>query len=111
MIIISLIIISLVTAIFCLLTYKVKNFDIVQILGSLGVMVLSGYIAKLIMQGEIISLYDNLIYIDALSSINLVLIAVIGFSASIYSVGYMRNELAHGIISPQKLGFYYCFFH
>lgn len=111
MIIISLIMVAFITAIFCLATYKMKNFDIMQIVGSMLVLILSGYIATFIMQGEVIALYDNMIYVDALSSINLLLIAVIGFTASIYSVGYMRNELAHGIISLQKMGFYYCFFH
>ena len=91
MIIISLIMVAFITAIFCLATYKMKNFDIMQIVGSMLVLILSGYIATFIMQGEVIALYDNMIYVDALSSINLLLIAVIGFTASIYSVGYMRN--------------------
>ena len=111
MLILTLLGLSMVNALFCLVSYKLKNFDIMQIIGSFLLLVGAVFIALFINQSNVITLFDNFIYIDALSSINLVLIATVGFTASIYSVGYMRAELAHDIISLKKLGFYYCFFH
>ena len=111
MLILTLLGLSMVNALFCLVSYKLKNFDIIQIIGSFLLLVGAVFIALFINQSNVITLFDNFIYIDALSSINLVLIATVGFTASIYSVGYMRAELAHDIISLKKLGFYYCFFH
>ena len=111
MLILTLLGLSMVNALFCLVSYKLKNFDIMQIIGSFLLLVGAVFIALFINQSNVITLFDNFIYIDALSSINLVLIATVGFTASIYSVGYMRTELAHDIISLKKLGFYYCFFH
>ena len=111
MLILTLLGLSMVNALFCLVSYKLKNFDVMQIIGSFLLLVGAVFIALFINQSNVITLFDNFIYIDALSSINLVLIATVGFTASIYSVGYMRAELAHDIISLKKLGFYYCFFH
>lgn len=88
----------MVNALFCLVSYKLKNFDIMQIIGSFLLLVGAVFIDFFINQSNVITLFDNFIYIDALSSINLVLIATVGFTASIYSVGYM-TELAHDIIS------------
>ncbi|STE84535.1 hydrogenase 4, membrane subunit HyfF [Escherichia coli] len=38
-------------------------------------------------------------------------LGVIGFLTGVYSIGYMRHEVAHGELSPVTLCDYYGFFH
>jgi hydrogenase-4 component F len=49
----------------------------------------------------------GLFYIDSLSVIILDITVFISFMASIYSVGYLEEELKHGKISPDRLRTYY----
>lgn len=41
----------------------------------------------------------------------LAILGVIGFLTGVYSIGYMRHEVAHGELSPVTLCDYYGFFH
>ncbi len=54
---------------------------------------------------------DDLLYVDALGALLLAVIAVIGFLAALYSIGYMRRDIAHGKVSPGQLGWYYLGYH
>ena len=49
----------------------------------------------------------GLFYVDSLSVIILDIILVIGFLASVYSIGYLEEELKHGKIEPGKFKAYY----
>ena len=64
-----------------------------------------------VFNGEVISIYASLIYIDALGAFNIILISLVGCAAAIYSVGYMRYELKEKVITESQLGKYYFFFH
>lgn len=69
-----------------------------------------GWIVKfVIFDGNILIYSDHLIYIDALGAFNIMLIAMVGFAAAVYSVGYMRYEVAEEIITRVQLGRYYFF--
>ena len=90
---------------------KNKFVDVLQVVGSFVSLVFAGLIAKDVFSGNIILAYDSLIYIDALGSFNIILISIVGFAASIYSVGYMRYEVEEKIVTRSQLGRYYFFFH
>ena len=66
MLILTLLGLSMVNALFCLVSYKLKNFDIMQIIGSFLLLVGAVFIALFINQSNVITLFDNFIYIDAL---------------------------------------------
>lgn len=51
------------------------------------------------------------LHIDGLGGLFLAILGVIGFLTGIYSIGYMRHEVAHGELSPVTLCDYYGFFH
>ncbi|MEN0614185.1 hydrogenase 4 subunit F [Klebsiella indica] len=61
-------------------------------------------------EGEIFAAHQWL-HIDSLSGLFLAILGAIGFLTGIYSIGYMRHEVAHGEISPVTLCDYYGFFH
>lgn len=85
--------------------------DIVQVAGSFVYLVFAGLIAGEVFGGQVIRAYDSLIYIDALGAFNILLIAIVGFTAALYSVGYMRYEVAEGFVKRSQLGRYYFFLH
>lgn len=51
------------------------------------------------------------LHIDGLGGLFLAILGVIGFLTGVYSIGYMRHEVAHGELSPVTLCDYYGFFH
>ena len=53
---------------------------------------------------------DHWLYLDPLAAILVALIGVVGLLTGIYSLGYIRHDLATGTIGPLKLCAYYGFF-
>jgi len=51
------------------------------------------------------------LYLDPLAAILVALICVVGLLTGIYSLGYIRHDLASGAITPGKLCRYYGFFN
>lgn len=57
------------------------------------------------------SFLGGFFYLDSLSIIVLDIVLLIGFMASIFSVGYMETEIRHGVIDLNKLRLYYILMH
>ncbi len=55
--------------------------------------------------------FNNFIYLDALSGLMIFLISLVGTIASIYSIGYMTNEVEEKIHNIWKLKGYYVLFN
>ena len=53
----------------------------------------------------------NFIYLDLLSVVFIVIIALVTFAAALYSVAYIRKDVRQKIISPRKAGFYHLLFN
>ncbi len=49
--------------------------------------------------------------VDALGALLLMIVAVVGFAASIYSIGYLREEVKKGIIGFSRVKQYFILFH
>ena len=82
-----------------------------QVVGSAVTLLAGIAIACQVMTGDAITRWDTFIYIDALGAFNIGLIVFVGFTASLYSVGYMDYELQEGIINEQQFNQYYLLFH
>jgi len=65
--------------------------------------------AAVLADGHVFAL-DRWLYLDPLAAILAGLIGVVGLLTGIYSLGYVRHDLAAGTISPVKLCTYYGFF-
>lgn len=111
MVAIGLFLSTLLTGVLSGLLSRHRIIDILQTLGAFISLLLAGAIAQTVLSGQVIRALDGLIYIDALGAFNIMLIAVVGFAAAVYSVGYMRYEVDEGVISRTQLGRYYFFFH
>ncbi|MEI6831847.1 MAG: proton-conducting transporter membrane subunit [Candidatus Omnitrophota bacterium] len=55
--------------------------------------------------------FFNFIYLDLLSAVFIVVIAVVAFAAALYSIAYIRKDVQQKIISARKAGFYYLLFN
>lgn len=106
-----LLIVPLMTAVLC---WQIKNRYIgekLQVAGALLNVFVGLSIARNVFFDAPVTGWRHFIYIDALSAFNVMLIVLIGFVASLYSVGYMRHEVAERIISEEKVRHYYLWFH
>ena len=77
----------------------------VTVLHSLGITLL------LILALWVVQTAGLWLHIDGLGGLFLAILGVIGFLTGVYSIGYMRHEVAHGELSPVTLCDYYGFFH
>lgn len=111
MLAIALFIVPFITGIISGLVRSTKVADIFQVIGSIATLMIALCIGNHVFNGEVISIYASLIYIDALGAFNIILISLVGCAAAIYSVGYMRYELKEKVITESQLGKYYFFFH
>lgn len=53
----------------------------------------------------------NLVYVDALSTFILFIIAAIGLSCSLYTWSYLDDYVARGVVAPRRLRRFFCLFH
>jgi hydrogenase-4 component F len=79
----------------------------IAVLGSAITFLLSLHIAVCTIHGEVLSLFQEELRVDALSGLVAGLVAFIGLIAVIYSVPYMRKEVEKGVILPGRLRSYY----
>lgn len=61
-------------------------------------------------QGSVTALGD-IVYIDALSSIILLIIGTVGLACSLYIRTYMDEQVARGVIAPKRLNLFFFLFH
>lgn len=96
------------------LAWQIKKQNVcnmVQVTGAFFMMLVGFAIAYQVFSGSLVTGGDGFIYVDALSAFTISLIVLVGFSASIYSVGYMQHEITTGAISERQFRLYYLWFH
>lgn len=85
--------------------------ELVQAVGAVVTFCAAFNLLNQILKEGPVRAYAGLVYVDSLGAFNIVLVALVGMIASIYSIGYMRHELEEKIITKTQLGKYYFFFH
>jgi hydrogenase-4 component F len=106
-----LLIIPLITAV---LSWQIKSRhlgEILQVIGSLlNVFVCLAIAQQVFFHAPIIG-WNEYVYVDALSAFNVMIIVLVSFAASLYSIGYIGHEAKEGIIPEAKVRHYYLWFH
>jgi hydrogenase-4 component F len=106
-----LLIIPLITAV---LSWRIKSHHLgekLQVFGSLlNVFVCLAILKQVFFHGPIIG-WNDFVYVDALGAFNVMIIVLVSFAASLYSIGYIGHEAKEGIISERKVRHYYLWFH
>ncbi len=85
--------------------------DLVTVAAGSILLILALIIAfRITTQGPIAS-FHRFFYADSLSSVAILVVAVVGFTASIFSTGYMRHQSEHAPLSARRLESYHILFH
>lgn len=67
-------------------------------------------IARILEVGRIDAL-ANWLYLDSLSAVVMLVVAIVSVLATVYSAGYLRHELQHRVIKTDELRKYFVLFH
>lgn len=81
-------------------------------LTSIGTLILAEMaVTRTVLAQGSVTAFDNIIYIDALSSVILFIIGTVGLACSLYMRSYMDDQVARGVIEPKKLNLFFFLFH
>lgn len=103
--------IPVVTGLACLLCRRRRAVELINLVGAVGSLAIGIWTAYKVFTGGPITGFSGLMYIDALSAFILMVVVSVTFIAAVYSLGYMKEELAEGIIAEKQLARYYAWFH
>lgn len=108
-----LLIIPLVTIGLFWVTSNKTFINVVNAAGASLLLLASFFITGQVIEYKVVSskLFNNLLYIDSLSSLLLIITTFISLLVSIYSVGYMNEEFRRKHVSLRKLKLYYSLLH
>lgn len=101
----------LLTSILCFFTRTRKQAETISFLGSIITLFLGLALVVEVYRHDVIITWQNALFADAFSAYIVLIVSIVGFVASMYSVGYMGHELEHEIIDLKKLRMYYSLFH
>lgn len=90
---------------------KKRGFSMINCIGYLAVLFFAVALFKqMILSGSAKAL-GGFIYLDLLSAFFILVISVVAFAASLYSVGYIKKDIENKAISENKARFYYLLFN
>ncbi|MFA7706429.1 MAG: hydrogenase 4 subunit F, partial [Candidatus Omnitrophota bacterium] len=101
----------LLLAISALFIRKQRTFGIVNSIGYLAVLFAGISLFKSIITKGSAKAFLGFIYLDFLSAFFIFVTSVIAFAVSLYSIGYIRKDVAQGVISEKKAQVYYLLFN
>ncbi len=88
-----------------------KTAGIINCCGYLAVLLSSAALFMKVLFSKGAITYFNFIYLDFLSAFFILVISVVAFAASLYSIGYIERDMAGGAVSGRKAGVYYALFN
>jgi hydrogenase-4 component F len=106
-----LLLVPILTGVLCFLTRSKTQVEAVSLTGSTVTLILGLNLVKYVYQNGIIMAWTNTLFADMFSAFIVLIVSIVGFVASIYSIGYMGHEFKHGILDLKKLRLYYVLFH
>ncbi|MDA8169211.1 MAG: hydrogenase 4 subunit F [Nitrospiraceae bacterium] len=95
----------------CLLVRKQKALEYVTAASSGAAALGALNLVRQALGGGSFEMAGGVLNVDALSAYIIMAIALLSLAASLYSIEYMRNELAGGVVTQGTLRFYYLLFN
>lgn len=108
------IIMILTSIIIMALSMIIKNIKIISsinIVGAIINVIIASHLISLFKYEDSISYFNNLVYLDALSVIQILIITAVTLISSLYSYQYILNELNEGEISDRRARVFYFLFN
>jgi hydrogenase-4 component F len=102
-------IVPLLAAALTPLAKKTRTLHAISIGASLVMLAAAGWCTFAVAAGGELAygFAGGLFLMDSLSAVILDIVTLVYFLTSVYAVGYLDNELAHGAVSPEKIRLYY----
>ncbi len=100
-----------ITGILCFFAKTRKQVEIISLTGSTITLFLGLALVAEVYKYNIIITWQNALFADAFSAFIVLIVSIVGFVASMYSVGYIGHELEHGAMDLKRLRIYYVLFH
>lgn len=100
-----------VTALLCFFMKKDKVIEWVHLIGSSATSIMAMWLVVDVAMGGTISSTNHFFYVDALGAVVIAIIAIIGWTAAINSIGYIRHEYQEGAIDKKQFRQYYFWYH
>jgi hydrogenase-4 component F len=101
----------IITALLCYFLKMNRFIEGTHLIGSTITSILAIWLVADVSSGETIISPNPFFYVDALGAIILAIIAIIGWTAALYSIGYIRHEYHEGEIDQKQLRLYYFWYH
>jgi hydrogenase-4 component F len=100
-----------ITAVLCFFLKGNRPVEWVHLLGSSATAALALRLVWEVSQEGTVIGYNSFFYVDALGATVISIIAVIGWTASLYSIGYIRHEFREKMIDQKQRRQYYLGYH
>ncbi|MBN1134637.1 MAG: hydrogenase 4 subunit F [Methanosarcinaceae archaeon] len=101
----------MLTGISCLISKKQKQLEFINLLGSTATLLLGLALVVSVFKNGIVVTWNDVVFADAFSTYLVLIVSLVGFATSVYSIGYMGYEMRHGSMDIKRLRLYYCLFH
>lgn len=103
--------IIIISTIILLILNKIKTISIVNAIVSILNFVLCSLLIIKVLSNDTVFYFNNTLFLDSYSAVQLFIISGVTLVASIYSYRYILNELNHNIISFKKAKMFYTLFN
>jgi hydrogenase-4 component F len=107
----ALLIVPPVTGLLCRLLRREEAVEAVNVTGATLLLLAGLALALQVFRDGPVGAFGTVLYVDALGALLIGVIVAVGWGAALYSVGYLRHDIAHGEVPRDQLGWYYLGFH
>ena len=105
-----LLVVPVVVAFLCAACGVKRILEILNLLGAGVIFGLAVAVSRRVFSDGPVTGLQGHIYIDALSAFIILIIGLVGLAVAFYTVGYLRQEVAHGEVAEDRLRWYYFWF-
>ncbi|MBW6470053.1 MAG: hydrogenase 4 subunit F [Methanosarcinaceae archaeon] len=106
-----LLLIPVLTAVMGIIAKTQKQIETISLVGSTATLAVGLKLVFDVFNHGTITTWENMLFADPLSAFLVLIVSVVGFIISLYSIGYMGHEIKHDMIDLKRLKIYYVFFH
>ncbi|HJT20279.1 MAG TPA: proton-conducting transporter membrane subunit [Nitrospira sp.] len=94
-----------------LLVGSSRRLHVTNVMSILLLLFAETAITRTVLAGGPVTTFGDAVYIDALSSVILFIIGIVGLACSLYMRSYMDEQVARGVIAAKRLNVFFFLFH
>ena len=99
------------TAVLILVSRRKSLIEKINGFGSLATTLLALHVVKNVLTRGPQSSFHQFFYVDALSAVVMTIVALVGLTAALHSIGYIRLERLDGALDDRQFRLYYTWYH